>query len=71
MRFVVVLDFSVRLFSVFCLVEVLDREEVFDIIFPVSLLVVLRTVSAPMTDVVCNADKPRHTVKNCIILFIP
>ena len=69
----VVLDFSVRFASFFCFAFGLERVEEFvvDTTFVESRFVVLRMFSAPTQTSVWNTDRPRHTAKNSIILFIP
>lgn len=52
-----------------CFPDVFERADV--VVDPEFRLAVYREVSAPKTASVWNTDRPRHTVKNSIILFIP
>lgn len=66
---VVVREVSTRVEPDVCFPDVLERVDVD--VGEWFRFAVYRDVSAPTTAAVWNTDRPRHTVKNSIILFIP
>ena len=66
---VVFLGVSTRVDPDVCFPDVFERADV--AVFAEVRFAVYRDVSAPKTTSVWDTDRPRHTLKNSIILFIP